>query len=94
MSTQEWTQLVQQVDRLIAELKQTKSEAQRWRMRATELESVQRRDDHTVRLEEQAKDRELERLRKERVKTVGVIERILLDLDKVEAQVLEMEDGA
>ncbi len=93
MSTQEWTQLVQQVDRLINELKQSKAEVSHWRSRATELENLHVHANRDNRLEDQAKDRELERLRKERAKTVTMIEKILTDLDKIEAQVMEMEEG-
>jgi hypothetical protein len=91
---QEWTLLVQQVDRLILELKRTQAEARRWRTRALELENHQGHADREILLETQAKERELEKLKKERVKTMATLEKILADLDKVQSQVMEMEESA
>ncbi|NTV52839.1 MAG: hypothetical protein HGA76_07505 [Candidatus Firestonebacteria bacterium] len=94
MSTQEWTQLVQQVDRLIQELAVSRAEARRWRTRATELESLHLRDERGPRLEEQARERELERLRKEKAKTISVIEKLVGDLEQIQARVLETEEAS
>lgn len=94
MATEEWTRLVQQIDRLIAELKQARSDAARWRTRATELEGLQGRGDREARLEAQAKERELERLRRERKKTVAAVEQILAELEIVQQQVIEGEERA
>jgi DNA repair ATPase RecN len=93
MLTPEWTQLVQQVDRLIQELGHSRAEAQRWRRRATELESLHLGDDRSTRLEEQAKERELERLRKDKTKAIAVIEKMVAELEQMQAQVLETEEG-
>lgn len=93
MSTEEWTRLVQQVDRLIAELREARADASRWRSRATELESLRLRNERELRLEEQTKDRELERLRRERKKTISIIEKMLANLDAVQVQIQEKEEA-
>jgi hypothetical protein len=93
MTTEVWTRLVQQVDRLITELRHSRTEAARWRTRATELEGLRLRGEREVRLEEQAKDRELERLRRERKKSVAVIERMLTELEAIEDRVVQDEEA-
>ena len=93
MLTQEWPQLVQQVDRLIQALAQARAEARRWRTRATELESLHLRDDRSTRLEEQTQERELERLRKDKAKTIAVVTKLVNELEQIQARVLEAEDG-
>jgi hypothetical protein len=92
MLTQEWTLLVQQVDRLILELKRMRHEARHWRTRALELESLHGSANHDARLESQTKDRELEKLKKERTKTLATLERMLTDLETVQSQVLKTEE--
>jgi len=92
MSTEAWTQLVQQVDRLITELKAARAEAERWRKRATELDGQRLKDERGERLEEQAKDRELGRLRRERKKTLAVVEKMLQELDVIQTQVENGQD--
>jgi hypothetical protein len=92
MATEEWTRLVQQVDRLIAELRASRSESGRWRSRATEMESLRLRNERDLRLEEQAKDRELERLRRERKKTISAVEQMLAQLDVLQGRVQESEE--
>jgi hypothetical protein len=92
MSTQEWTRLVQQVDRLILALKQARAEATRWRARAVELEGRHLDTDRNSRLEEQAKERELERLRRERKKIIATVEKMIQDIDQVQNQVAQGEE--
>lgn len=89
MPTQEWTQLVQQVDRLISALRQSRAEARRWRSRAAELEGTQVTDARGGRLAEQAKDRELERMRKERRRILAVVERMLAEVEQVQRHVTD-----
>jgi len=50
-------------------------------------------DDCSTRLEEQAKERELERLRKDKTKAIAVIEKMVAELEQMQAQVLETEEG-
>ncbi len=87
MSTEEWTRLVQQVDRLIAELRACRTEVGRWQQRAAELERLRVKDERGTRLEEQAKDRELERLRKERKRTLTTVERLVQEIEALQDKV-------
>lgn len=89
MSTEEWTQLVKSVDRLIQDLKESRAQANHWRTRAAELERHQLGDNRKGRLEEQAKDRELERFRKERKKMKSTINKLLIEIEEVERKVME-----
>jgi hypothetical protein len=93
MLTPEWTQLVQQVDRLIAELGSARAEARRWHSRATELESLHLRDDRSTRLEDQARERELDRLRKDKAKAITVIEKLVAELEQIQGKVLDLEES-
>jgi hypothetical protein len=88
MSTEEWTRLVQQVDRLIGELRACRTEVGRWQQRATELERLRVKDERGSRLEEQAKDRELERLRKERKRTLATVERLVAEIESLQQRVV------
>jgi hypothetical protein len=92
MATEEWTRLGQQVDRLITELRTARAEATRWQTRATELESLRLRHERDGRMEEQAKDRELERLRRERKKAIAVVEQIVSQLDVLQVRAQESEE--
>ena len=89
MSTEEWTLLVKRVDMLITELKQTRSQANHWRTKAAELERLYLGNDRQARLESQARDRELERLKKERKKMQSTISKILEELNMVEKHIME-----
>lgn len=93
MSTQEWTTLVQQVDRLIAELRASRTEVGRWQQRAAELERLRIRDERGTRLEEQAKERELERLRKERKRTLATVERLVAEIEEMQQKLAIGEDA-
>jgi|GEM_PF-5431104 len=90
-STEEWTQLVQRVDLLINELRAARAEAKRWRTRAAELERLHLKDEHSLRMEDQSKERELERLRRERKKVIQTVEKVLAEIQKAEAAVMENE---
>ena len=91
-TSREWTQLVQQVDQLIAVLRHERAEAARWRTRATELEGLRLTGNRDDKLELQAKDRELDRLRKERKKVQTVAENLLQEIEQMEQQVLQGEE--
>lgn len=89
MSTEEWTLLVKRVDMLIKALKQSRLEVNHWRTKAAELERLHRGDDTPSRLELQAKDRELERLKKDRKKIKTVVVKVLEELQLAEKRILE-----
>ena len=88
MVAENWSQLVQQVDRLIAELRQVRSEARKWKTRAMELEGLHLKDEHGLKLESQARDRELERLRRERKKCAAALEKMLVELDQAQRRIV------
>lgn len=94
MSAEEWPRLVQQVERLIAELKQSRAEAARWHLRATELERLNLPEQHHMKIEEQAKERELERLRREHKKAVSGVQKVLADLDRMQQLISDKEEPA
>jgi len=89
MAMDEWTQLVQRVDTLINELRAAKAEAKKWRARAVELERLKGKDDRTILLESQYKERELERYRKERKKIITMVAKLITELEQAQLQVLE-----
>jgi chromosome segregation ATPase len=89
MSTEEWTQLVQRVDHLITELRAARAEANRWRTRVSELERLHLQDERTLTADDQTKDRELDRLRRERKKIITIIEKIVMDIEKAQSGVVE-----
>lgn len=89
MSSTGWTELIKRIDLLIKELKQSKSEANKWRSKAAELERLHPGDDRQAKLDHQAQERELERLRKERKKCQTTIKRLLVELNQVEKRIME-----
>ncbi len=93
MSTEAWTQLVQRVDRLIAELRQTRLETKRWRARAMELEGLHLQETQPNKLAAQAQARELEKLRRERQKVLGTLDKLVAELDQVQYTIQEKEGG-
>ncbi|MCD4814286.1 hypothetical protein K8S19_11415 [bacterium] len=91
MSTHEWTQLVQRVDGLINELKKARNEAAQWRTRAIELERLKDHSNHDTTLHAQAKDRELEKYRKERKKMLAMVSKLIAELDAAQNSISEQE---
>lgn len=89
MGTNQWTLLVKKVDRLILELREARQEAKKWRTRAVELERVKVKDERSDTLSTQAQERELERLRKERKKTIVMITKLIQELEHAQIQVME-----
>lgn len=94
MSAEDWPHLVTQVDRLIVELKQCRTDVSRWRLRALELERLQSPEQRNLKLEDQAKERELERLRREHKKAAAGIQKVLADLDALQQHILDKEEPA
>jgi hypothetical protein len=91
MSTEEWTRLVQRVDHLIIELRNARDETKRWRIRASELERLPLRDERSLVMDEQAKDRELDKLRRERKKVIAAVMKITDELEKAQITVVEQK---
>ncbi|MBN1595072.1 hypothetical protein JW933_04010 [candidate division FCPU426 bacterium] len=89
MSADGWTQLVTRVDALIRELRNARAEAKKWKARAVELERLKSSDERPARLDLQAKERELERYRKERKKMLATITRLVDDLEQAQKRILE-----
>ncbi len=89
MSTEDWTLLVKRVDMLINALKQARLEVTHWRTKAAEMERLHRGEQAPSRVEIQAKDRELELLKKERKKIKTVVGKVLDELQLAEKRLLE-----
>ncbi len=89
MSSDLWTELIKRIDLLIKELKQSRLEANKWRSKAAELERLHLGDDRQTQLEGQSKDRELERLRKERKKFKSTVTRLIEELNQAEKRITE-----
>lgn len=89
MAADHWTQLVKKVDRLILELRKARQEAMKWRTRAVEMERLKVKDERLDTLSTQAQERELERLRKERKKTIAMIAKQIQELENAQIQVME-----
>lgn len=89
MATDHWTQLVKKVDRLILELREARQEAKKWRTRAVEMERLKVKDERTDTLSTQARERELDRLRKDRKKTIVLITKQIQELENAQIQVME-----
>ncbi len=92
MSTEDWTRLVQRVDQLITELRIARDETKRWRLRASELERLPLRDERSLVMETQARDRDLDKLRRERKKVISSIMKITDELEKAQIQVVKQKN--
>jgi hypothetical protein len=92
MGIDTWTQLVKRVDMLINELRVSRAETKKWRERAVELERLKGGSDRTMVLQSQAKERELERYRRERAKIITSINKMISDLEQVQIKAMEKQD--
>jgi len=87
MPTKDWAKLVTYIDKLISELRNSRAEVRRWRTRATELERLSLKEERVFRVEDQAKDRELDKLRRERKKIIPLINKIIKQLEQAQNKI-------